>query len=323
MDQESAEYYTLARGRASSGGNIIHIHAPMAANPELPSADSLDLLRLVGQKVRNLRARRGMTRKMLAQQSTVSERYLAQLEQGRGNISIALLDRVAAALQTDAAELLRVHDHQSAEQMLVSELLRELTPDHQKVALQMLYERFSLPATSQRRVAFIGLRGAGKTTVGTLLARRLGVPFVRLVGEIEALAGMSVSEIFSLSGQVGYRRLEEQALVETLKRHERCVIEAGGSIVAEPRLLNTLLTTCFVIWLKARPEEYMERVIEQGDLRPMLNHDDAMSDLRLILSEREPFYAKAHVTIDSSGLPIEECVDAALRVVPDDIRNAQ
>lgn len=292
----------------------------MVTQPDINIVESTELLKLVGQKVRNIRARRGMTRKMLAKHSAVSERYLAQLEQGRGNISIALLDRVAAALKTDAAELLRIHDHQTAEQILVSELLRELPAVDQKTALQILYERFSLPATSQLRVALIGLRGAGKTTIGTMLAEQLGLPFVRLVGVIEAMARMSVSEIFSLSGQPGYRRLEEQALVETLKRHDRCVIEAGGSIVTEPRLLNMLLTTCFVVWLRARPEQYIERVTLQGDLRPMLDHDDAISDLRLILSEREPFYAKAHQTIDTSDLTIEESLNAVTQAVPEDIK---
>ncbi len=295
----------------------------MAEQPEISSVENADLLKQVGQKARSLRTRQGMTRKMLARYSSVSERYLAQLEQGRGNISIALLGRVAAALKTDAAELLRTHDNQSAEQILVTELLRDLTPENQKAALQMLYERFSLPATSKRRIAIIGLRGAGKTTIGTMLGESLGVSFVRLVGEIESISGMNVSEIFSLSGQVGYRRLEEQALVEVLKRHERCVIEAGGSIVTEPRLLNMLLTTCFVIWLRARPEKYMERVTGQGDLRPMLDHDDAMSDLRMILTEREPFYAKAHMTIDTSDLSVEQCLEAVTQAVLDETVNTE
>ncbi|MBT77478.1 MAG: helix-turn-helix transcriptional regulator [Gammaproteobacteria bacterium] len=292
----------------------------LATQPDTKPAEINGLLPLVGKKVRNLRALRGMTRKMLAQRSDVSERYLAQLEQGCGNISIALLDRVAAALNIDVAELLRIYDHQTAEQVLVSELLGELTPDDQKIALQMFYERFSLSANSQRRVAVIGLRGAGKSTIGAMLAEQLGLPFIGLVSVIEALAGMNVSEVFALSGQAGYRRLEEQSLAETLKRHDRCVIEAGGSIVTEPRLLNILLTTCFVIWLQARPEKHMERVVEQGDLRPMLDHDDAMADLRSILTEREPFYAKAHLTIDTSDLSIEESLAAALRAVPGDIR---
>jgi len=282
--------------------------------------ENTGLLTLVGKKVRSLRALRGLTRKMLAMHSEVSERYLAQLEQGRGNISIALLDRVAAALKIEAAELLQIRDHQTAEQVLVSELLGELGPDEQKLALQMLYERFSLSTNPQRRVALIGLRGAGKTTIGTLLGKRLGLPFIHLVGAIETLAGMDVPEIFALSGQAGYRRLEEQALVETLKRHDRCVIEAGGSIVAEPRLLNMLLTTCHIVWLRARAEKHMERVVDQGERRPMLDHDDVMSDLRLILSERESFYAKAHVTVDTSDLTIEESLDAVVRTLPDGIK---
>ena len=278
--------------------------------------ESRGILRSLGDQVRDTRARRGMTRKSLANGSEVSERYLAELEQGRGNISIALLGRVARALGTELSDLLQHQGNQSAEQKLISELTQELTPEDQKIALQILYDRFSVPDACKRRVALIGLRGAGKTTLGRLLAEHYDIPFVRLVRVVEDLAGISVSEIFSLSGEAGYRHLEEQALLETVKLYSSCVIEAGGSIVSEPRLLNTLLTTCFVVWLKTEPNQYMERVVAQGDLRPMLNHPDAMSNLRRLLTDREPFYAKAHAAIDTANRTVDDCLDELLGFVP-------
>ena len=273
-------------------------------------SEPVDLLEHLGGRVRGLRALRGMTRKTLASQSNVSERYLAELEQGRGNISIRLLGRVADALEIELSQLLDARDNQTPEQSLIIELARELSVED---------ERFAVPERSKQRIALIGLRGAGKTTLGQRLADHLDIPFVGLVSVIEGLAGMSVSEIFSLSGEPGYRRLEEQALYETLNRNESCVIETGGGIVAEPRLLNTLLTTCFVIWLKTSPEQYMERVVAQGDLRPMLNHPDAMANLRRLLDEREPFYAKAHATVDTTDQVVEESLRRLLESLPQNL----
>jgi len=264
-----------------------------------------ELLEDLGRKVRALRAGRGMTRKMLAADSAVSERYLAQLEQGQGNISIGLLQRVAKALRTDLGEMLRGGNDVSAEQVLINELIQRLDSDEQHRALQLLYQNFS--ATQDcRRIALVGMRGAGKTSLGSRLAEHLDIPFVQLVTEIEKLGGMPVAEILSLSGQDGYRRLEEQALFDVLARLDKCVIETGGSIVSETNLLNALLTTCHVIWVKASPEEHMQRVIDQGDMRPMQSNDDAMADLRRILEAREPFYAQSHAIIDTAGSELEE-----------------
>ena len=264
-----------------------------------------ELLEQLGQKVRALRAGRGMTRKMLAADSSVSERYLAQLEQGQGNISIGLLQRVAKALRTDLSTLVRGTNEMSAEQVLINELLERLNPDDQHRALELLYQHFAA-AHDCKRIALVGMRGAGKTTLGSALAESLEVPFVQLVTEIERLGGMPVAEILSLSGQDGYRRLEEKALFEVLAREDNCVIETGGSIVSETHLLNTLLTTCHVIWIKASPEEHMQRVIDQGDMRPMESNDDAMAALRRILDARDPFYAQAHTIIDTSGCKLED-----------------
>ena len=264
-----------------------------------------ELLEDLGRKVRALRAGRGMTRKMLAADSSVSERYLAQLEQGRGNISIGLLQRVAKALRTDLGEMLRGGNDVSAEQVLINELIQRLDSDDQHRALQLLYQNFSATQDCSR-IALVGMRGAGKTSIGSRLAEHLEIPFVQLVTEIEKLGGMPVAEILSLSGQDGYRRLEEKALFDVLARLEKCVIETGGSIVSETNLLNALLTTCHVVWVKASPEEHMQRVIDQGDMRPMQSNDDAMADLRRILEAREPFYAQSHVIIDTAGSELEE-----------------
>lgn len=288
----------------------------MSASSEVSIVESERLLGVLGDRVRALRAHRGMTRKVLARDSGVSERYLAQLEQGQGNISVVLLARVAAALNTELSELLQMQGHRSAEEVLIADLLRELGPDSHAAFLQLLSEHFSFPVEARQRIALIGLRGAGKTSQGSLLAQRLDIPFVHLGSEIELLAGMSASEIFSLSGQAGYRRLEEKALMHTLARYDRCVIETGGSIVTDPKLLNTLLTTCFVIWLHARPEEYMRRLIAEGDVRPMEHQNDAMADLRRILSSRNELYAKAHASIDTNDRSIEDCVTELLRISP-------
>jgi len=273
-----------------------------------------DLLEPLGRKVRVLRAGRGMTRKMLAADSAVSERYLAQLEQGKGNISIGLLQRVAKALRTDIADLLQTGNEITAEQVLINEFVQGLDSKDQHRALQLLYQNFS--ATQDcKRIALVGMRGAGKTSLGTRLAEQLGVPFVQMGTEIERLAGMPVAEILSLSGQDGYRRLEEKALLEVLARLEKCVIETGGSIVSERSVFNVLLTTCRVIWIKALPEEHMQRVVDQGDLRPIESNDHAMADLRRILEAREPFYAQSHAVIDTSGSSLDESFQQLMTVL--------
>lgn len=293
----------------------------MPTGPHTDDSESAEILGVLGERVRKLRAHRRMTRRALAGLSGVSERYLAQLEHGRGNVSVVLLARIAAALRTDLSDLLRMREKYTAEEVLISDLLRDLSPENHKAFLQLLSDHFSVPVDARRRIALVGIRGAGKTSQGRLLANRLNIPFVHLGSEIELLAGMSTAEIFSISDQEGYRRLEEKALMQTLREHDRCVLETGGSIVTDPKLLNTLLTTCFVAWLHARPEEYMRRLIAQGDVRPMENQDDAMADLRRILSERKALYAAAHVSIDTNGKSIEECVEELMRLIPQGLRD--
>lgn len=272
-------------------------------------------LQEIGKRVRGLRASRGMTRKMLAHDSSVSERYLADFEQGKGNISINLLRQVAQALRTDLSELLPFSEKQTPELSLITEFVSHLTREEQQTALQSLYQQFSSLNHVQSRIAFIGLRGAGKTTLGKLLQERQAIPFIKLVQKVETIGGMPIAELLELSGQTGYRRLEEKALFTALSEHESCCIETGGSIVAELKNLNILLSTCLVIWVRTTPKEHMERVINQDDLRPMEDNNDAMADLERILEERTPYYEKAHAILNTSAKTVEQSYKELIQII--------
>lgn len=236
-----------------------------------------DYLRSIGERVRALRAERRLTRKGLASASGVSERYLAQLESGQGNISVLLLRLVAHALGTGVENLVRESAEASA-------------------------------ARARRRVALVGLRGAGKSSIGARLAEGLNAPFVELDHQVEKEAGTSLGEIFSIYGQDGYRRFERRALARVLKQHARAVIATGGSLVTEPETYRELLASCFTVWLKASPEEHMQRVKAQGDLRPMQGRAAAMDELRRILQQRNALYAKADATLETTGRTVRQCV---------------
>ncbi len=272
-------------------------------------------LRQIGERVRKARARRGMTRKILARDSGVSERYLAQLESGQGNVSILLLRQIARAMGLPLADLTREGPDRAVEFTLVRQLLERLSPEELAQAHGLLRTHFGQALGGERgsRLALIGLRGAGKTTLGRRLAERLGAPFLDLGAEIERDSGMSLSEIFSLSGQAAYRRLERRALERVLQSHERAVIEAGGSIVSEPGTYELLLRACYTVWIKAAAGEHMSRVIAQGDYRPMAGNAEAMADLRSILAERDPLYAKADAVVDTTGQSEEESLNELLR----------
>ena len=272
----------------------------------------------LGERVRSERARRGMSRKILARDARLSERYLAQLEAGKGNISIALLRRVAAALNLPLGRLVGEEAGEPVELGLAIAALRRLSRDELREAGAMLEARFggTPPGDRGRRIALIGLRGAGKSTLGRRLAQHLAVPFVELDGEIERDCGLSLGEIFALHGQAAYRRSERRALDGALDRHPAFVLAAGGSIVAEAATFERLLAGCHTVWLTASPEEHMGRVIAQGDLRPMADNREAMADLKRILEVRGPLYGRADATVDTAGRSVEASFRELLAALP-------
>ena len=277
----------------------------------VPQLSGEEFLVSLGARVRDLRNRRGMTRKTLAHESDVSERHLAQLESGEGNISILLLRRVAAVLNVSLEELFaptKQEDQQgSACKQAIWRLIEQLPNHRLEEAAARLMRDFG-PEQDLRlaRIALIGLRGAGKSTLGSRLAAERNVPFIELDHEIEKDTGMPLAEIFSLYGQSGYRAIEKRTLEHVLRAAARVVISVGGGIVSEKETYDYLLAHCYTVWLKAQPEEHMSRVIAQGDFRAMAGSDRAMEDLRRILESREPLYRKADTYVDTSAESVEE-----------------
>ena len=266
-----------------------------------------DFLAAIGSRVREARARSGLSRKLLSDRSGVSERYLALLESGRGNLSLLLLRSVSAALGLTPDALLRGRGDEPAALAEVQQMLRRMTPQQLARVRDVLLGEFrEVDSKRDFRIALIGLRGAGKTTLGQKLAQALERRFIELDHEIEREAGTSLSEIFLLYGQPGYRRYERHCLEELIRTKEPCVVATGGSIVSEPATYDLLLSACYTIWLKARPEEHMQRVIAQGDTRPMAGNAQAMDDLRRILQGRVALYGKADAIVDTAGKTVRE-----------------
>lgn len=280
------------------------------ASDDLPSLIGLtetdpEFLAGLGRRVREAREQRGMARKVLARGANVSERYLAQLEAGEGNASVVLLRRVAAALGLRIVDLLDPGT-EVAEQRLIRRFLDGLPEERLKEILRRLTSEFGQDvAVRRKRITLLGLRGAGKSTLGQALARSLRRPLVELDKEIEHEAGISLSEVFLLYGQAGYRRIERRCLERIIDSQDEIILTVGGGMVSEPETYNLLLLNCFTVWVKAQPEEHMARVVAQGDTRPMAGHAEAMNDLRNILTAREPLYSKADVTLDTSGRSVE------------------
>jgi XRE family aerobic/anaerobic benzoate catabolism transcriptional regulator len=281
------------------------------------AAADAGFLKLLGDRVREARASRGMTRKILARDSGVSERYLAQLEGGQGNISILLLRDIARALDIRLEALVLDGPQPPVDLIHAVEFLRRLPASELVQARQMLAKHFGgIDQTMRRdRVALIGLRGAGKSTLGARLAAHLEVPFYELDRLIEQEAGVSLGVIFDLYGQSGFRRLERRCLDDVIEHNPRFVLATGGSLVSEPATFERLLTTCFTVWLKAAPEDHMQRVVAQGDTRPMADNRESMDDLQRILDAREPLYRKADVVIDTSAVGVDGSVEQLTRVL--------
>jgi len=266
-----------------------------------------DFLLFLGKRVRGLRNLRGMTRKLVAREADVSERHLAQLEAGGGNVSIVLLRRIAVALGASLFELFAPEVEEPAEKQMIQRFLERL-PNHrlEDVVFRLMRDFSPGEEVRRRRIALIGLRGAGKSTLGSKLADDMTIPFIELDGEIEKDTGMPLSEIFSLYGQSGYRAIEKRTLARVLNQHFSAVLSVGGGVVSEKETFDYLLSHCYTVWIKAQPEEHMARVREQGDFRAMAGNHQAMEDLRRILEAREPLYRQADMELDTSGSSAEE-----------------
>ncbi|MDE2369744.1 MAG: helix-turn-helix transcriptional regulator [Burkholderiales bacterium] len=285
--------------------------APPAATEAGARADEPKnpFLVALGERVRALRSRRGMTRKAVALAADVSERHLANLEYGIGNASILVLLQVAGALQCPLAELIGDVTTSSPDWLMIRELLEhrdEATLRRVRAAVAEMLGTGDANAAQSTRIALVGLRGAGKSTLGQMLARDLDYPFVELSREIEKFAGCGISEIQNLYGQNAYRRYERRALEEAIQIYPDAVIATPGGIVSDPATFNLLLAHCTTVWLQADPEDHMKRVTAQGDLRPMAASREAMDDLKGILAGRAAFYSRAELRLDTSAGNVDE-----------------
>ena len=288
---------------------IIHDKAE-TANDALVSS----LITRVGLRVRIARERKGIPRRVLSEISGVSPRYLAQLEAGDGNISIGLLQKIATALDHRIEWIMGDDDPWDADSLHMLKMYRAADTDTQKQVLQILNPDISV-ATHANRICLVGLRGAGKSTLGALAGNALGVPFVELNRKIEEQSGMAIAEVMALYGQEGYRKLEAQAINRIMETYDTMVLAVSGGIVAAPDTYNLLLNNFQAIWLKASPEEHMARVRAQGDERPMAGNPDAMEQLKSILASREILYGKATAQIDTSGKAVNASLSELLDVL--------
>lgn len=283
-----------------------------------PRLDDAAYLAAIGDTVRRTRSGRGMTRKALAQASGVSERYLAELETGSGNASLIVLRKIARAIGVDVGDLVDSKAEKSGDLEDLIDRLGALAPTDVADVAAYVAARFGrLRRQTRHHVALIGLRGAGKTTLGRALAEERGHTFYELDREIERAAGMEIAEIFALQGQAGFRKLELDCLAAIVEHADSSVIATGGSLVTSPKAFNLLRERCVVVWLKATPAEHMKRVLAQGDMRPMADNPMAMDDLKSILDSRAALYARADITLETSRYGVAEAVAELARLTTD------
>jgi XRE family aerobic/anaerobic benzoate catabolism transcriptional regulator len=287
-----------------------------AAAPSEP-AYAAEFLAAIGREVRRNRAKRGMTRRQLAQASETSERYLAQIESGTGNPSVSVLRAIAQALDLPASALLPETGARTAELGAIFDLLAQVPAGELPALTKEIASRVAQRAGADRarRITLVGLRGAGKSTLGRMLAQHLGWPFIELDRRVAEDYGASVLDLIEMAGTATFRRHERSALERLLAEHEAAVITTAGGIVSNPETYALLLRHSHTIWIKARPEEHMSRVMAQGDFRPMAQNRAAMADLVAILEARRADYARAEAEVDTSGDSVEQSFSKLLRIV--------
>lgn len=268
-----------------------------------------DITTTIGTRVRAARAKAGMSRKKLAEASDVSERYLNQLENGDANVSIGILSRVATALALELTQLLPTErtDYATSQGPLAA-LIGQMSPREQTDAVRVLETYLRDRRKSQRGIALLGLRGAGKSTIGEMFARQHGMPFLSVTREIEARAGMTLPDLFNLGGPDAYRNLENEVVKDLSARTDSIVLETAGGIVSNTAALDMILSSFRTVWLKAAPHEHLQRVVRQGDMRPMRETPEALDHLKALLAQREQEYARADYALDTTGLSPDACV---------------
>ena len=276
----------------------------------------VDITQTLGTKVRAARAEAGLSRKTLAERADVSERYLHQLENGDANVSVGILSRVAVALSVELASLLSsAHGTApgaasgNAMHAPLAALVGRMSLREQEGAVAYLERYLQDRRRSLKGIALLGLRGAGKTTIGSMFAQRHGLPFLSITRETEARAGMSLNDLFNLGGPEAYRAIENDVVHNLSGRNDRIVLETAGGIVSNGPALDVILSSFKSVWLKASPEEHLQRVIRQGDMRPMQGTPKALEHLKTLLAQREQEYARADCMIDTTGRTPEACVD--------------
>jgi len=285
--------------------------------PQSGAAHTAAFLGGIGREVRKNRAKRGMTRRQLAQASETSERYLAQIESGAGNPSASVLRAIAQALDLPTAALLPEAGTRTAELGAIHDLLAQVSEKELRALAKEIAARVAVGggADRARRIALVGLRGAGKSTLGRMLAQHLGWPFIELDQRVEEDYGVSIPDLIEMAGTATFRRQERGALERVIAEHDAAIVTTAGGIVSNPETYALLLRRTHTVWIKARPEEHMSRVMAQGDFRPMAQNRGAMADLVAILEARRADYARAEAEIDTSGDAVERSFATLLRIV--------